>query len=503
MSDIEKNKSHKDDQSLAIKEFIGPQADYYKTQFEKIGSSSGFTPTFNWAAALLGSIWFASRGLWNWALAFTICEIIGIVQIMRGLFGDLTSDLASRAKMIEMQLQIRETQLDKAIKDNVENLDSFKNNIRGLEEILSRIQNDIFSTEASRIWIVLLGIFLIFITKAFQGLYSNTALEKKFSNWLSTRIGNAQVNIFSVFVVVLFSIVVFVSTALQYSMPGQISFLNEFPTGPKIRLNAIAGIEVFFDFLTQGGENFFNAIRRGILAVLDALEVVFVATPWMVIIAFVMALTALSSGLRAAIFSGAFLAYMGVIGLWVLSMQTLALLGTGACICIGFGIPFGVYCARRPKVYRYVQPMLDFQQTMPAFVYMIPVIAFFGTGKPAAVVVCTIFGMPPVVRLTVLGLQGVPHSIREAAIAYGATNWYLLTKIDLPLAAKSIRTGMNQTILLSLLTVVVASLIGAKGLGEDVLDALQYASVGQGILAGFAILFIAMILDRIVQGKRD
>jgi glycine betaine/proline transport system permease protein len=120
MSDIEQNKSHKDDQSLAIKEFIGPQADYYKTQFEKIGSSSGFTPTFNWAAALLGSIWFASRGLWNWALAFTICEIIGIVQIMRGLFGDLTSDLASRAKMIEMQLQIRETQLDKAIKDNVE-----------------------------------------------------------------------------------------------------------------------------------------------------------------------------------------------------------------------------------------------------------------------------------------------------------------------------------------------------------------------------------------------
>ena len=108
---------------------------------------------------------------------------------------------------------------------------------------------------------MLLGIFLIFITKAFQGLYSNTALEKRFSNWLSTRIGNAQVNIFSVFVVVLFSIVVFVSTALQYSMPGQISFLNEFPTGPKIRLNAIAGIEVFFDFLTKGGENIFNAIR--------------------------------------------------------------------------------------------------------------------------------------------------------------------------------------------------------------------------------------------------
>ncbi len=503
MANKENKNSLDDDQSSAIVKFIGSQAEYYELQFKKIGSSSGFTPTFNWAAAFLGSVWFASRGLWNWALAFIVIEIIGIVQIMRGLFGDLTSDLASRVKMIEMQLKIRETQLDKAIKDSVENLDSFKNNINGLENILAKIQAEIFSAESSRIWLVLFGIFLILLTKAFQGFYSNTVLEKRFSNWLSTRIGNARINISSVILVVLFSIIVFVCTALQYSLPGQISLLDEFPTAPQIRLNAISGIEVFFDFLTQGGEDFFNSIRRGILTVLDSLEVIFVQTPWMVIIAFVMALTALSSGLRAAIFSGAFLAYMGVIGLWVLSMQTLALLGTGACICIGFGIPFGIYCSRRPKLYRYVQPMLDFQQTMPAFVYMIPVIAFFGTGKPAAVVVCTIFGMPPVVRLTVLGLQGVPHSIREAAIAYGATNWYLLTKIDLPLAAKSIRTGMNQTILLSLLTVVVASLIGAKGLGEDVLDALQYASVGQGILAGFAILFIAMILDRIVQGKRD
>ena len=139
---------------------------------------------------------------------------------------------------------------------------------------------------------------------------------------------------------------------------------------------------------------------------------------------------------------------------------------------------------------------------MPAFVYMIPIIAFFGAGKPAAVVTCLIFGTPPVIRLTVLRLRGVPESIREAAIAYGASNWYLMTKVDLPLAAPSIPAGMNQTILLSLLTVVVASLIGAKGLGEDVLEALQYASIGQGLLAGLAILFIAMMLDRVIQGKR-
>ena len=139
---------------------------------------------------------------------------------------------------------------------------------------------------------------------------------------------------------------------------------------------------------------------------------------------------------------------------------------------------------------------------MPAFVYMVPIIVLFGAGKPAAVVTCLIFGTPPVVRLTVLGFRGVPESTREAAIAYGASSWYLMTKIDLPLAAPSIRAGMNQTILLSLLTVVIASLIGAKGLGEMVLEALQYADVGQGLLAGFSILFIAMILDRIVQGRR-
>ena len=141
-------------------------------------------------------------------------------------------------------------------------------------------------------------------------------------------------------------------------------------------------------------------------------------------------------------------------------------------------------------------------QTMPAFVFMIPVIAFFGTGKVSAVIITMIFGGTPVVRLTVLGLRGVPEAIREAAIAYGASKWYLLTKVDLPLAMPTILAGVNQTVMLSLAMVVVASLIGAKGLGQDVLEALQYANVGQGILAGIAILFCALILDQVIQGKK-
>jgi len=226
-----------------------------------------------------------------------------------------------------------------------------------------------------------------------------------------------------------------------------------------------------------------SLITYGIRWVLDNLELLFVGTPWIVVASFIVLLTALSAGRRAAVFAAAFLSYMGILGFWEKAMTTLALLGTAAMLSIIIGIPLGMFCARRPKVYSFIRPIMDFMQTMPAFVFMIPVIAFFGTGKPAAVVTTMIFGGTPVVRLTVLGLRGVPDSIREAAISYGASKWYLLRKVDLPLAAPSILAGVNQTIMLSLAMVVVASLIGAKGLGEDVLEALQYASVGQGILA--------------------
>ena len=139
-------------------------------------------------------------------------------------------------------------------------------------------------------------------------------------------------------------------------------------------------------------------------------------------------------------------------------------------------------------------------QTMPAFVYLIPIIAFFGTGKPPGVLATLVFGMPPVIRLTALGIRGVPESTKEAAVAFGCTRWTLLRDVEIPLAMPSIMTGVNQTILMCLSMVVIASLIGAKGLGQDVLIALQYAAKGQGMLAGLAILFCAMVIDRIVQG---
>ena len=299
-----------------------------------------------------------------------------------------------------------------------------------------------------------------------------------------------------------FAVLIVVATVVHYSFPGMYPWLIEFPTEHGIRLTSIKWVETFFTFCVTNGEGFFDAITYGIRAMLDALELIFVETPWMVIASFIVLLTWLSAGPRAAVYSGAFLTYMGLLGFWEKAMTTLALLGTAACLSIIIGIPLGMYCARRERFYSFIRPIMDFMQTMPAFVFMIPVIAFFGTGKPAAVVTTMIFGGTPVVRLTVLGLRGVPEHVREAAIAFGGSKWYLLTRVDLPLASPSIRAGINQTIMLSLAMVVVASLIGAKGLGEDVLEALQYANVGQGILAGFAILFCAMILDRIVQGER-
>ncbi|MFD0982614.1 ABC transporter permease [Tropicimonas aquimaris] len=209
----------------------------------------------------------------------------------------------------------------------------------------------------------------------------------------------------------------------------------------------------------------------------------------------------LSAGVRVAIFTGAALAYLGLLGFWEKAMTTVALLGAAALISITLGIPLGIYCARRPRAFAIVRPILDFMQSMPSFVYLIPVVAFIGSGKPASVVATMIFGSPPVIRFTVLGLQQVPEAVREAALAFGATPTTCSAR-STPLAAPTIMDGVNQTILLSLAMVVVASLIGAKGLGEDVLEALQYAAAGQGILAGLAILFCALILDRIVTGKR-
>ena len=397
---------------------------------------------------------------------------------------------------------MRRQQLAAAIESGSDRVDAFKRTVESLEANIGGIRDEAAALAAQGPSIAMTGLAILMLAKVAQSVVANTALENRFSQWQSDRTLRSGLPMSQILFSAIFIVLIICAAMLHYSFPDRYEILSSFPTHSDFRLVSIDSVEAFFNWAVLNGEALFDAITYVIRIVLDALEVVFVSTPWIVIASIIILLTWLTAGVRMAIYSSAFLAYMGLLGFWEKAMTTLALLGTAACLSILIGIPLGMFAARRPRFYAFIQPIMDFMQTMPAFVFMIPVIAFFGTGKPAAVVTTMIFGGTPVVRLTVLGLRGVPESVREAAISFGANKWYLLTKVDLPLASPSIRAGINQTIMLSLAMVVVASLIGAKGLGEDVLEALQYANVGQGILAGFSILFCAMILDRIVQGGR-
>ena len=488
--------------SELIKNFVISNPDYYIKEFKKIGSKPSYSYSFNLFAALFGPVWFGLRNVWNYALAFLIVETFAVVQIVRGLFGNITKDAVEKIDKIQSTIDFRYKQLEAAKENNPEKVEVYERAIKSLEEAMKEYVVDVQQIEASAIWITISGILLLIFVKFIQGILANTVLEKRYSEWLSNKSISPGMKPKNYLLSIGFTIVIMFFSVIHYSFPGFFSIMNDFPTHPEIRLTSIKWVETIFDYAVIKGDAVFTAITIGIRSVLDFLELLFVKTPWIVIITTIVVLTALSAGIRTAIYSAGFLAYMGFLGFWVKAMTTLALLGTAAILSIVIGIPLGIYCARRQRFYSMIRPIMDFMQTMPAFVFMIPVIAFFGTGKVAAVIITMIFGGTPVVRLTVLGLRGVPETIREAAIAYGASKWYLLRKVDLPLATPSILAGVNQTVMLSLAMVVVASLIGAKGLGQDVLEAHQYANVGQGILAGIAILFVALILDRVVQGKK-
>jgi glycine betaine/proline transport system permease protein len=265
--------------------------------------------------------------------------------------------------------------------------------------------------EASGFWIAIGGIIIFLIVRVVQAMFANSILEKRYSEWLSNKYISPGMKINNILLSITFALVIIIFSTIHYSFPNYMEIMKDFPTHPDIRLKSIAGVESAFDFAVIKGETIFDAITFGIRSVLDSLELLFVKTPWIVIISSIVLLTGLSAGLRAAIYSGAFLAYMGFLGFWIKAMTTLALLGTAALLSIVIGIPLGIYCSTRPRFYAFIRPIMDFMQTMPAFVFMIPVIAFFGTGKVAAVIITMIFGGTPVVRLTVLRLEREYHKI--------------------------------------------------------------------------------------------
>ncbi|TDG00632.1 ABC transporter permease [Paenibacillus piri] len=187
------------------------------------------------------------------------------------------------------------------------------------------------------------------------------------------------------------------------------------------------------------------------------------------------------------------------LGYWKQTMDTLALVMTSGIVSVVIGVPLGIACARSNKVQSLFTPGLDFMQTMPAFVYLIPAVTFFGLGVVPGVIASVIFAVPPTIRLTNLGIRQVPADLAEAADAFGSTPTQKLFKVQLPLAVPSIMAGINQTIMLALSMVVIASMIGAQGIGADVYRAVTQIKTGQGFEAGLAIVIVAILLDRLTQ----
>jgi glycine betaine/proline transport system permease protein len=204
-----------------------------------------------------------------------------------------------------------------------------------------------------------------------------------------------------------------------------------------------------------------------------------------------------NKGIALFTFIGLFL--IANLGYWDPMLETLALVLAAVVISVLIGIPMGIWASQKPSVRQVVTPVLDFMQTMPAFVYLIPAIFFFNIGVVPGVVASVIFAMPPTIRLTILGIRQVPADIIEATEAFGSTTSQRLLKVQLPLAMPTIMAGINQSIMLALSMVVIASMVGAPGLGADVYRAVTQIQIGKGFEAGLAIVVIAIILDRLTQ----
>jgi glycine betaine/proline transport system permease protein len=260
--------------------------------------------------------------------------------------------------------------------------------------------------------------------------------------------------------------------------------------------------ELLIKWMKEAGGGFFDALRGIIDSSITFFEGIFSAAPSLYMILILSALAWWACGWRRyglALFALIGFILVDVMGLWSLTMETLALVIASTILALLIGIPLGVLGGRSPRTERVVRPVLDFMQTMPAFVYLIPAIFLFQLGNVPGAIATLIFAMPPCVRLTTLGLRQVPHDVLEASQAFGATPFQQLFKVQLPLALPSILAGVNQTIMLALSMVVIAAMIGAGGLGARVYQGITQMRIGMGFEAGLAIVILAMYLDRITH----
>ncbi|MFC7398807.1 ABC transporter permease [Chelatococcus sp. GCM10030263] len=251
--------------------------------------------------------------------------------------------------------------------------------------------------------------------------------------------------------------------------------------------------------VTQYGA-LFETISTAILSVLLVVEHGLRAVPPVVLIAAVGAIAFYAS--RKPFFSVAAALGMwliGALGMWDQAMQTLAIILVAVAISVVIGMPLGIAAASSAAVRRILMPLLDLMQTIPSFVYLIPAAMLFGLGKVPAILATVVYAAPPLIRLTDLGIREVDYAVVEASRAFGATRWQILSGVQIPLSLPAIMQGINQTTMLALSMVVIASMIGARGVGETVLLGLQRNDSGMGLVGGLTIVVLAVVIDRITQ----
>ena len=271
--------------------------------------------------------------------------------------------------------------------------------------------------------------------------------------------------------------------------------LSDLITGWKIPIGQ--GAKAISDSIIALMGTLLRAVSGGLGAFLDFIVNILLWVPPVVLAALIAALAWRLQKSKVLAF-GVFLGLVFILnqGMWKQTVATLVLVGAAATVSMLIGLPIGIWAAHKPKVYRVVQPILDFMQTMPTFVYLIPIMALFGLGAAPGLIVTIIFVIPTAVRMTHLGMISIPTAIIEAGQAFGATQRQLLWKVELPAALPTIMAGLTQCIMLSLSMVVIAALIGANGLGKPVVRALNTVNIPLGLEAGLAIVILAIILDR-------
>jgi glycine betaine/proline transport system permease protein len=254
------------------------------------------------------------------------------------------------------------------------------------------------------------------------------------------------------------------------------------------------------DWLVYNYREYFQIIKVPVEVSLEGLQWLFTSLPPSVVVLLFGLIAWRFAGKRVAAFTVLTFVLIGYLGLWGYTMTTLAMVICAVLFCAVVGVPLGVLAGRSDRFEVYLRPFLDVMQTTPPFVYLIPVVMLFSIGTVSGVLATIVFALPPIIRLTSLGIRQVHPELVEAAIAFGATPWQVLRKVQFPLAMPSVMAGLNQTIMMALSMVVIAALIGAGGLGNPVVQGLNTLEIGLATIGGLAIVLLAMVLDRITQG---